>query len=172
MTVIGPYRQRFDPLVRLIPPHLEVLAPFEFPGEVEALLQHLADICEAHAPIKVTLISWDVLGNLPYLLRLPVMAGRLELMALYTHLLTGPLSHLADQGGGYEPHLVFGYLVSEKKLDEARAALKQFEPKFTFRADRLELWQQVEVGQVWQVRGQVGLKGTVAGRLRRPGKNI
>ena len=169
-AAIAPYRRRFDSQASLIPPHLNILSPFEFAGQPEALEWHLDDIGESHAPIKVALVSWDVLENGGYQLRLPVMAGRSELEELYNHLLTGPLSAMAGQQPAYAPHLSLGRLATAGEIERARAALAGFEPRFLFRVSVLELWQRTEIGQPWQCRKKFSLKATVAGRLRRPAR--
>lgn len=167
-AAIAPYRRRFDSQANLIPPHLSILSPFEFTGQYEALEWHLDDVGESHAPIKVALVSWDVLENGGYHLRLPVMAGRSELEELYHHLLTGPLSTLAGQQPAYSPHLSLGRLATPAEIERARTVLAGFEPHFSFRVSVLELWQRTGTGQPWQFLKKFSLKATVAGRLRRP----
>jgi 2'-5' RNA ligase len=171
-AAIAPYRRRFDSQANLIPPHLSILSPFEFAGQPEALEWHLDDIGESHAPIKVALVSWDVLENGGYELRLPVMAGRPELEELYRNLLTGPLSAMAGQQPAYAPHLSLGRLATPGEIERARAALAGFEPHFSFRVGVLELWQRAETGQPWQYRKKFSRKATVAGRLRGPARQV
>lgn len=170
ITAIAPYRQKFDPLATTIPPHLVVLRPFQFPDKPETLNQHLAEVCDLHAPVKVSLTGWDILEGKCYQLRLPVMRGRLELIALYSHLATGPLSYIAEQAPDYQPHLIFGRLASLEEVDRAKAVLRRFEIQFIFRVNHLELWQRQASGESWQLVRKFGLKATAAGQLRRPGK--
>ncbi len=169
VTALMPYRQKYDPLAKLIPPHVSILTPFDFSQDLGMLQAHLAEVSEAHAPIKVSVIGWDTLEDRGYQLRLPVMAGRMEFIALYTHLLTGPLEFLTERSRTYEPQIVFGRFARPEELAQAKQAIKGFEPQFVFRATYLELWERaVKVDQPWQIVKQFGLKATVAGRLRRP----
>src|SRR5512136_2899078 len=94
VTALEPHRQKFDPQAHIIPPHITIVAPFEFSGPPANLYDHLDYIGETHAPIKVTLVGWDADTQAGYHLYLPLVTGGPELMALRQHLLTGLLYHL------------------------------------------------------------------------------
>ncbi|MCL4302833.1 MAG: 2'-5' RNA ligase family protein [Anaerolineae bacterium] len=164
---VEPYRQQYDPLARLAPPHIALLDPFQFVLRPETLYAHLSDIGEIHAPIKVFLVGWHVHEGKEYQLQLPMTAGQSELIALQAELLSGPLSSLAGAEKGYRPALVFGRFTQAAALEQAKRALKGFEPQFVFRVGHLELWQRDEAGQPWRVEMKFSLKATVAGRARR-----
>ena len=164
---IEPYRQKYDPQAKLAPPHIALLAPFQFSVPPEQLYAHLSEIGETHAPIKIFLVGWHVHEGKEYQLQLPMTAGQLELKALHDDLLSGLLGSLADQEQLYQPNVVFGRFSDYADLEQAKKALKGFEPQFNFRVSHLELWQRDELGQPWQVEMKFSLKATVAGRARR-----
>lgn len=165
-TAIEPYRQRYDPQAGLAPPHITVLAPFQFSAPPEQLYAHLSEIGETHAPIKIFLVGWHVDEGKEYQLQLPMTAGQLELKALHQDLLTGLLGSLAEQEQSYQPHVVFGRLSDPADLEQAKKVLRGFEPQFNFRVSQLELWQRSEAGQPWRVEMKFSLKATLAGRTR------
>ncbi|NJN99206.1 MAG: 2'-5' RNA ligase family protein [Anaerolineales bacterium] len=166
-TAVEPYRQKYDPLAGLAPPHIPLLEPFQFSLPAEQLYAHLSDIGEVYAPIKVFMVGWHVHEGKEYQLQLPMTAGQPELTALRRELATGLLSSLAGSEKPYLPHLVFGRFADSAALEQAKAALKGFEPQFVFRVSRLELWQREETNQPWRVEMKFSLKATVAGRGRR-----
>jgi 2'-5' RNA ligase len=166
-TAIEPYRQKYDPHAKLAPAHITLLAPFQFAAPPEQLYAHLSEIGETHAPIKVFLVGWHVHQGKEYQLQLPMTVGQLELKALHDDLLTGLLSSLAEQERFYQPYIVFGRFSDYTDLEQAKVALKGFEPQFKFRVSHLELWQRAEAGQPWQVEMKFALKATMAGRARR-----
>jgi len=166
-VAVEPYRQKYDPLAGLAPPHITLLDPFQFSLPPEQLYAHLSEIGEVHAPIKVFLVGWHVHEGKEYQLQLPMTAGQPELIALRRELATGPLGSLAGSEKSYQPHVVFGRFADPIALEQAKAALKGFEPQFVFRVSRLELWQRAESGQPWRVEMKFSLKATVAGRARR-----
>ncbi len=166
-AALEPYRQLYDPAVRLAPPHITLLEPFQFAARQEQLYVHLSGISETHAPIKVFLVGWHVHEGKDYQLHLPMTAGQAELTNLRNDLLSGPLSSLANKEKIYQPHVLFGRLADKAKLELAKQALKEFEPLFNFRVSRLELWQRDEAGQPWRVEMKFALKATLAGRQKR-----
>lgn len=168
-TAIEPYRQVYDPLAALAPPHITLLAPFQFSAPVEQLYAHLSDISETYAPIRIFVVSWDVYEGKEYQLHLPMTAGQPEIVTLHDDLLTGPLSSLAGQEQSYRPHIVFGRFSDSTSLAEAKKALKPFEPQFKFRVSHIELWQRAEGGHPWQPEMKFSLKATITGRARREG---
>jgi hypothetical protein len=165
-AAIEPYRQKYDPLAGIAPPHIALLDPFHFSGPLENLYHHLNEVGENHAPIKVFLIGWHVHAGKEYQLHLPMTAGQRELAALRADLLTGLLSSLATAETAYQPHLIFGRLASQTELEQAKKALKSFELRFQFRIERLELLRREAASQPWRLDKKFSLKATVAGLAR------
>lgn len=164
---VAPYRQQYDPLARLAPPHITLLDPFQFVLRPETLYAHLSEIGETHAPIKVFVVGWHVHTGKEYQLQLPMTAGQAEVAALQAELLTGPLSSLAGAEKVVRPALIFGRFTDSAALEGAKRALKSFEPHFSFRVGHLELWQRDEANRPWRVEMKFSLKATVVGRARR-----
>jgi 2'-5' RNA ligase len=166
-TAIEPYRQKYDPLAHLAPPHILIIDPFQFSDPPAKLYHHLNEVGEIYAPIKVFLIGWHVDEGKDYQLHLPMTAGLSELVALRQDLLTGLLSSLAGQRPAYQPHVVLGRFSSQAELELAKKALASFEPHFSFRVEHLELWQRDDGQQPWRLERKFSLKATVASRPRR-----
>lgn len=168
-TALTPYREKYDPLTKLIPPNITILKPFDISQPVEEIYQHLQDVGEHQAPIKVSLAGWDVYQEKRPYLTLPLIAGQAEFISLHEHVLTGPLSPLAKQGADYRPHIVFGRLSDPSMVDHVKKTLK-FEPQFVFRITYMELFHRQNLDAPWQIDKRFGLKGTVASlpRQRNP----
>src|SRR5262245_14931797 len=86
---LEPYRSKYDPMAKVIFPHITIVKPFRYSGSVEKLHEHLHEVGESHAPIKVSLAGWDAYDQVPYQVCLPLIAGQQEFVALHSHLLTG-----------------------------------------------------------------------------------
>ncbi len=159
-TALMPYRQKYDPLADLIPPNITILKPFDVSRPIEEIYQHLQEIGEHQAPIKVSLAGWDVYQQKRLYLTLPLIAGQAEFMSLHEHILTGPLSPLAKQTTDYRAHIVFGRLSNRSMVDRVKKTLK-FEPQFVFRITHIELFYRQSLDDPWQIDKRFGLKGTV-----------
>jgi 2'-5' RNA ligase len=167
ITAIEPYRQKFDPLADAIPPHITVIAPFEFIQPPELLSDHIRDVSDTYAPIKVSLAGWDTSRQEDYQLRLPLITGRSEFVELHNELLTGPLSQAVQADTDYWPHVIFGRFSEDAELEQAKKSLIDFEPQFIFRVAGLELWQQPSAAATWILQRGFGLNATVLSRPRR-----
>ncbi len=167
VTALEPHRRKYDPQAHIIPPHITVVEPFKFSGSIEPLYNHLEEIGETHAPIRVSLVGWDAYTQSDYQLHLPLVTGRLEFSALREDLMTGPLQHLADTNESYWPHITLGRFASVDDLDRAKRALKSFEAQFTFGVTSLELLYRRRSIQPWQTQQRVGLEGTVMSMPRK-----
>ena len=171
-TMVQPYRVKYDTMANYVAPHIAVVAPFQFSGSPEELVDHLKDIGETHAPIKISLVGWDI-DHQPnhYQLRLPIIAGRVEFAALRNHLLSGPLSYLAESEKSYWPNIPMGEFNTEAEVQRAKEHLKRFEPQYIFRVTYLELFEQQEPSHPWRLKSKFGLHATVSssrGRSRTP----
>lgn len=166
-TAIAPYRQKFDPLANIIPPHITILKPFHFTGPAHELYNHIESILENYAPIKVSLAGWDIYDQSRYQLRLPVVAGRREFRQLRQDLLTGPLNHPLEVDNAPWPYITFGRFPQRDDLEEAKKILQGFEPQFVFRVAYLELLCRSEPTQPWQTQKTFGLKATLQSQARR-----
>lgn len=171
-TMVQPYRLKYDTMANYVAPHITVVTPFQFSDSVEDLIDHLKDVGETHAPIKISLVGWDIYQqqNL-FQLRLPIIAGRVEFAALRNHLFSGPLSHLTASQKSYWPNIPMGEFKTEAEVDRAKQHLKRFEPQYIFRVTYLNLLHQLEPAQPWQTKKKFGLNATVSssrGRSRTP----
>lgn len=166
-TLIEPYRQQYDPLARVIPPHISLIDPFQFVDSEQILFDHLNEVGEIHAPIKVFLAGWDAHEGKNYQLHLPMTTGHNELMTLHYDLLGGPLNYLAGKIKEYWPRVIFGQFTQKDEFETAKQNLARFAPKFVVRVKHFELWQRNEMGQPWRMGRKFGLKATLAGRARR-----
>jgi len=166
-AMIEPYRQRYDPLVSAMPPHISILKPFEYFGSLDELDDHLEDIGESVAPIKVSIIGWDTYDQIGFQLRLPLVAGRQEFATLRQDLLTGPLANITQPDEDYWPNIVFGRFRNQAELEAAIVVLSNFEPKFVFRVNHIELLQRDPQVAAWKLEKKFGLNATASGAHRR-----
>ncbi len=165
-TVLEPYRQKYDPLANIAPAHIGILKPFEFSKPVNLLYNHLEEVGEVYAGIKVSLVGWDICDQRYYQLRLPLIAGRQEFISLRNNLLRGPLSRLSKADENYWPHIVFGRFSKQEKLAQAKLAIQDFEPQFTFRVNYIEFLYRNKPTSPWQIQKKFSLNATVAGVRR------
>jgi 2'-5' RNA ligase len=165
-AAVQPYRERYDPLAGALPPHITILNPFEFSDPPQILYNHLVEIGETYAPIKVSVAGWDIYRYIDYQLRLPIIAGRAELTALRDDLLTGPLSYCPGQDKDYWPHLFLGKFNDEAQVAQVRKDLDRFEAQFIFRVTHLELWQWYKPDHPWEIRKRFGLEATLSSAHR------
>lgn len=167
ITAIEPYRQRFDPMAGKISPNLTLVKSFSFSGSTAALYDHLSEVGENQAPIKISLAGWDVYTHKLDWVSLPLIAGQRQVVALRQHILTGPLSPLVRPNEVYRPHIIIGRFATSEALDKARKILKGFEPQFTFRVTSLELLQRDTNNEAWRLEKRFGLEATVTSKQRR-----
>ena len=168
-TAVQPFRQKYDNWVNLVPAHISILLPFEYHGKPDELHDHLQNVCDTHAPIKISLAGWDIHHNSKgYQMRLPIIAGRSELTALKSSLSSGILAPLAkQQETGHWPYIFFGQVATHRELQEAKKQLAGFEPQFIFRSNYLRLLQRSSNSDPWQVQQKIGLKATLSSPRRR-----
>jgi hypothetical protein len=170
MTALEPYRQKYDARVNQMPPHIGIVSPFDCDTAPELLHSHLKAVGETHAPIKVSLVGWDIQAcPKGFELRLPLIAGRVQFSALRDHLLSDVLQPLATatDPNQYWPAIYFGTLSTAVEAQQIRLELKHFEPRFTFRVTYLELWSTPEITASWKFQKKIGLEATLASRGKR-----
>ncbi|HRV90924.1 MAG TPA: 2'-5' RNA ligase family protein [Anaerolineae bacterium] len=165
-TALNPYRQKYDPLASVLPPHISILSPFEFSDPPELLYNHFHNVGETFAPIKVSIAGWDTYRHIDYQIRLPALAGRDILVELRENLLTGPLKYCPGQDKDYSPHIILGKFTEQADLEKARQDLQGFEPQFIFRVTHLELRRWEKPGDPWKLRKKITLEATLAGARR------
>jgi hypothetical protein len=165
---IEPYRSKYDPMAKVIPPHITILKPFLYMGSVAELHEHLHEVGEVYAPIKVSLAGWDTYEQAPYQLRLPLITGQVEFINLRQQLLTGPLKGIANSQPDYQPSVTFGRFSTLEELEQAKLELAGFEPHFIFRVLHLELleWDN-DPAHAWELQKRFGLEATLIGSRRR-----
>ncbi|GAB4424291.1 MAG: hypothetical protein Kow0031_03230 [Anaerolineae bacterium] len=168
-TALQPLRERFDPQAGVVAAHISILPPFDYFGPPDALHDHLSATGDVFAPIKVSLVGWDIHRNgQGYQLRLPVIAGRKELPALRNSLCTGLLASLADQKeAGHWPYIQFGQVDSHRQIQAIKQQLVHFEPQFIFRATGFDLLHRPGPNQHWQCQQSFGLMATLASPRRK-----
>ena len=169
LTTVEPYRQKYDPLNQVIPPHITLVDPFQFTAPLDTLVDHLKEVGDFHSPIKVFLVGWDSYESKEYQLHVPMTAGHKQLVTLHYDILGGPLSYLAGKITDYWPRVIFGRFSPAQQLEfeTAKKELADFTPKFVARIKHIELLHRDDLGQSWQRLYQFGLKATMAGRARR-----
>ncbi|MCB0193057.1 MAG: 2'-5' RNA ligase family protein [Anaerolineae bacterium] len=166
-TAVNYYRQKYDPLVTALPPHISILSPFEFSDPPEILYNHLRDVGEMFAPIKVSITGWDSYRHIDYQIRLPVLAGKEVIIDLHENVLTGPLRYCPGQDKDYSPHIAIGKFAEQAEQEKAKRDLQGFEPHFIFRVTHLELLRWEQTGRPWKLQRRFGLEATLTRARRR-----
>lgn len=109
---IDKFRQKYDPHVDLIQPHITLVFPIGDKNvDKSALEKHVKDTLKDEKPFKIHLQgldkSWD------HWLNLILKEGNDEVIALHDKLYTGVLAPFFRKDLGYIPHIGIGLFVAE-----------------------------------------------------------
>lgn len=130
IAVIDEIRQKYDPLCRLVKPHITLVFPFESDLPNEELQQHLEEKLRDIPPFPVRLHGFscqeDRFGNYLFL---NVEKGMEQLKGLHDILYSGKLKPF-DIGAGYIPHITVGKLNSPEELYAAYKSVRNCDEIF------------------------------------------
>lgn len=102
---IQAFRERNDPLGRLIEPHITVVFPFKSDLSDEELIQHVEAQIESTSSFHASLCAQPTLDS--EYVYFPIDIGANEILEIHERLYDGPLSrHL--QARPYVPHITVG----------------------------------------------------------------
>ncbi|WLR58849.1 2'-5' RNA ligase family protein [Guptibacillus hwajinpoensis] len=109
-------RAKYDPLYKLIPPHITLVFPFESDISKEKLLQHIRNVLINETPFKITLQG--ITGADERYLFLGVKSGNDEIIKLHDKLYTGLLKKHHYRNISYIPHITVGQLETKNEFNK------------------------------------------------------
>lgn len=119
MEIIGKIREKYDPLARLVRPHITLVFPFESEMDNTEIERVLNERLEGIRPFEIELQGFskveDRFGNYLFL---DVIKGREELIRIHDLLYANDFKKY-DIGVGYVPHMTVGKLKSVEAMDAA-----------------------------------------------------
>lgn len=119
MEIIGKIREKYDPLARLVRPHITLVFPFESEMDNTEIERVLNERLEGIRPFEIELQGFskveDRFGNYLFL---DVIKGREELIRIHDLLYANDFKKY-DIGVGYVPHMTVGKLKSVEAMDVA-----------------------------------------------------
>jgi len=128
LAAIQHFRETYDPLAALIPPHLTLVFPFESDLSTEDCQAHMARVTQAVRPFRVGL--WGVSGQAGEYLFLNVKRGNDQIIALHDQLYSDVLAPYLDLRETYVPHMTIGRVSTDaaftQALREAQQSLSDF----------------------------------------------
>lgn len=129
-TVLQTARARAgDPAAPFIPPHITLLGPTVVRrADLPAIADHVTRVVAGHGPFTVHLRSTGTFRPVSAVVFVEVSEGIATCETLERAIRTGPLHQ--DLRFHYHPHVTIAHDVAEANLDEAFAALSDFEARF------------------------------------------
>ena len=131
MGTIDSIREKYDPLAKLVRPHITIVFPFENEMSNEAIEEILTKRLENVKPFEVTLsgISMQVnrFGNS---LLLDVKKGKEDICFIHDILYRNEFKQY-DSEIEYKPHITLGQFQTANELDIAYNELKNMDETFT-----------------------------------------
>ena len=120
--IIHAVRQKYDPAVEKIGPHITLVFPFESDIGTEELREHLISALSGFRPFEVTLsgITGDALFE--KFLFLNVGQGKKTIRAMHERLYTGILEKFKPvwlRDGAFLPHMTVGKIEDREEFEEA-----------------------------------------------------
>jgi 2'-5' RNA ligase len=109
------FRAKYDPLHPWVKPHITLVYPFDFNGDLAELEKHIEEVISKWRPFEVELKgiekAWD------HFILLKTTEGRGKIIKLHEDLYTGMLNEFLSKEYIYNPHLTIG-LGTEENADE------------------------------------------------------
>ena len=130
MERIDEIREKYDPLARLVRPHITIVFPFEDSMSNEEITDILSDRLKDIRPFELVLggvsKQVDKFGNYLFLV---VQEGTDQIVSIHDCLYENGFSEY-DLGLGYKPHMTVGNLTTEEALNQAYEDVKDMEEIF------------------------------------------
>jgi 2'-5' RNA ligase len=143
-----------DPEAESVPPHVTIVAPVSVdPGEIPVLEEHLERAVVGCAPFRMRLRGTGTFRPVSPVVFLAVAEGIPGCEHLERRVRCGPWA--VDLRFPYHPHVTVAFDLDEKALDEAFAAMSDFEAVFT--VETIRLYELGDAG--WRARTAYPLVG-------------
>ncbi len=147
---INKFRQKYDPQVDLIEPHITLVFPILEFIDQDSLTLHIKNILSAWKPFPIHLKglqkSWD-----EYLF-LMVQEGKEDVIKLHDELYTGVLAEYCREYTPFIPHLTLGVFSKNKvQYSQALEEAQQLDLDYRCMVDKLNLLKINDVNRqiVW-----------------------
>ena len=131
MDIIDRIRDKYDPLARLVRPHITLVFPFENEMSNEAieeiLIKRLYDVKPFEIVLNGISLQVDKYGNF---LLLDVQKGEEDICYIHEVLCKSEFKQF-DSDIRYKPHITIGKFQTEKELNNAYNDLKNLDESFT-----------------------------------------
>lgn len=138
LTIIEDVRNKFDPLVEKIPPHITLVFPFDSDFTKEDLINHLKDTLRGVRKFHISLRYITSRESYGFYLFLNVEDGFEKIKELHQKLYSGLLSSIKPDWlnhDTYEPHITVGKLETKELMivaeKECKKIINTFETKIS-----------------------------------------
>lgn len=135
LTKIQNLREQYDPLYKLIPPHITLVFPFESNIKSKDLYRHIELAVGKIRPFSIHLQG--ITGTQDFYLFLNVKKGNDSIIELHDQLYTGILSGYRNREYSYLPHLTVGKLANRNDFQRALDQTLHFTESFETTVDKI-----------------------------------
>ena len=139
MNIIDDIRDRFDPLAKLVRPHITLVFPFEHEMSNEELTKVLDNRLSGIAPFDLEMRGFkkqaEEFGNFLFL---DVTQGKDVITKIHDILYANEFK-VCDKGYVYDPHMTVGKVETTLILDEAYEEIKDIDNTFSCKVDTISV---------------------------------
>jgi 2'-5' RNA ligase len=138
LHLLDPFRERYDPLAAVIPPHFTFVFPFESELAAEQLRTHIQQAITGLAPFRVELHGFT--GSEGEYVFLNVKRGNDQIIELHDRLYLGLLAAYRSLEHTYVPHITAGRCADRATFLEALAATQKITAVFKTTLNEVALY--------------------------------
>lgn len=139
MEIIDDIRDRFDPLAKLVRPHITLVFPFEHEMSNEEIERVLDNRLSEIAPFDLEMHGFkkqaEEFGNYLFL---DVTKGKDVITKIHDILYANEFK-VCDKGFVYDPHMTVGKVETTLILDEAYEEIKDIDNVFSCKVDTISV---------------------------------
>lgn len=132
---INAIRAKYDPLAKLIPPHVTLVFPFESDISADVLAEHLQKSTAGLKPFRIVMTG--VTGAEGEYLFLNVKVGNDQIIQIHDNLYSGLLKQYLYRSLTYTPHLTVGRIRDKQKFESALAETEDWNHIFETRVHEI-----------------------------------
>lgn len=139
IEIINSIRKKYDPLAKLVAPHITIVFPFESNFSNEELERILEKRLEGIHPFEIELCGFhkceDRFGNYLFL---DMIKGKETITKIHNHLYNNELSAF-DLGLEYIPHITVGKIDDIQELNNAYEEIRNINCSFVSMIDTISV---------------------------------
>lgn len=109
------FRQKYDPMVTILPPHITMVFPFDYISE-ELIAQHAAKVAHETPAFHITLHG--LFTSFDKYLFLLVDQGKELVVTLHNQLYSHTLSQFFNKDIPFIPHMTIGFFMQNNNFNE------------------------------------------------------